>query len=209
MDQRTREALIEGIDTIDKIVEEHELPDNTQAEAMKTYRKTVESDTELFSGRGYELIAAACVLLATRQTSTVCSAEDIEPLMSDHITTKRLYRALRDLRDALDIGVVLADPHAHVDDIQEELGATDEFISVVHDAVDVVLAHGVCSGHKAAAVAATTAYTVTRFHPESLQVAYTQKQVAAAGDVSAVTIRNHYRDYAQVLADGAESPVGQ
>lgn len=206
MDKATRDALIDGLNHIDKYTDTLNLTESTKTKATKLFRELAQSDTDIFVGTGFETVAAACVVLAARQTTDLCDSDDLGKITSDTVKSQSILRAVNDVRDELDLGFVLADPHKYVTQLQDELSMGEGFTESVHDAVDVVIEDGVASGHKAAAVAACCVYAMSQYYNDNTE-RYTQKQISNTVDISTVTIRSHYRDYAKALANSPQSEL--
>jgi transcription initiation factor TFIIB len=200
MERSDREALLDGLTDIDHFIDEIGADTNVKQRATEIYRNSIQEGS-ILSGRGTENVAAGSVLLAARESDSICTADDIAEHASDHIQGKTIIRCTKQMRNRLDIGFILADPHKYIDEIAGELDAPDEHTDLAHRMVDYLIEDGITSGNKAGAVAGSTFYIVGVItnHTHG-QGQYTQEEVAAASDVTTVTIRNNYQKYAKVLA---------
>lgn len=207
MKRSEREALLDGLTEIDRLVDELDLNSTVQQRATELYRKAVSTD-DLFTGRGVDVIVAGCVVLASRESNDMREAREVAEYTSDRIRPKTIHSCTKAMRKELDIGFVLADPHKYVEKIQDELDASDEFTEKAHDIVDLVMEDGVGSGKKAAAVAACAFYLLGVLDNENgAHGRYTQQEVSRAAGVTQVTIRNSYRDFGRVVADDPDSNI--
>jgi transcription initiation factor TFIIB len=199
MKRSKREALVEGLETMDSLVDELDLGGEVRQRATEIYRDAIEEGT-ILPGQGVERIVAACVLLATRESPSVTEADDIEPLVAGHIDDSALLRTSKKLRNKLDLGFLLADPHKYVDEIADGLDASDDDRDRVHTLTSRLIENGGTSGKKAAAVAGSLFYLVGVLSPvNGSNGKYTQTEIAEMADVSEVTIRNSYRDFGRAL----------
>jgi len=93
----------------------------------------------------------------------------------------------------------VADPKDFVDRIGEKLNAPDEDIALAKHLVDILKEDGIAVNQAANTIAATAFYYVGAY--DRSHGRYTQKEVSEAGDLSALTIRNNYRDYCEGLSE--------
>ena len=201
MDRSSREALVKGLTDIDTFVSELRLNSTIQNRANEIYRDAAQEGT-ILSGRGVEMVAAACVVLAARESDTILAAADVADVAAEHIMEKTIHRTTKDVRNKLDLGFVLEDPHKFVGPIGDAVNASEHDRELAETIIDITMDDGVASGKKASAIAGS-AYYVVSVLPQG-EGNFTQSNVASAADISTVTIRNTYRDFEEVAADQLE-----
>lgn len=197
MSRAKKEVLQEGLTELGRLTDDLELDDDVFDRAAQLFRKAIEAETDFFSGRSVELVAATCVMLASRETTDTRTAEQIAPHLQDYIKEKTLYRTAKAFVSDLDVGFILANPHRYVDAIAEDLDITPEDKELAHDIVSEALEDGIASGHKAAVIAASAVYITGNLDGGNGK--YTQRDLAEAADVSPVAIRDSYRKFARVF----------
>ncbi len=211
MKRSEREALLDGLTEIDRLVDELGLDSPVQQRTTELYRRTVSTD-DLLAGRGVNQIVAACIVLASRESNDVREADEVAEHCEDYIRAKTIHRCMNSIRKELDLGFMLADPHKYVETIEDKLNPPEELVEQAHSVVAFVLQDGVASGKKAAAVAASSFYLVGVLDERNGSHGYfTQREIADAAGVTEVTIRNSYRDFAKVVTEtpdnGLDIPV--
>lgn len=200
MDRATQDALVDGLTEIDRLVDELDAPGEAKEHATKLYRKAVQSDDDPLQGRGIKTVVAACVLLGSRQSNSPKTAREVADVAHEYTNVTILNRASRDLRDTLDIGILLADPRKYVNRISDDLNAPDKQRTLTHDMIDVLLEHPVSSGVAANSLAGSAFY-VAGLLPGSETTKYTQEEISRSADVSTVTIRHRYPEVGKALAE--------
>lgn len=205
MQRSEREALIEGLTEIDYLVNTLNLSSATKQRSTEIYRKAATADNILV-GRGIDKIASGCVLLATRDTTDVITAEDVENASKNpDLTATILHRITKDLRNELDLGFMLADPHKYVEKLHEELNLHDDLAALTHESVDLVTENGLTSGKKAGTIAGATFYALTRLVKDNNNFhTYTQADVCEVVEVTEVSIRNSYREYMKFIHENQD-----
>jgi transcription initiation factor TFIIB len=194
----SREALVNGLTELDEFVTGLDLDSTVQARATEIYRNAVQTD-ELLDGRGVEMIAAGCVVLAVRESNAIVDTQDVVDLASDHIEEKTIHGVTKAMRKELDLGFLLEDPHKFLEPIGDELDASPHDRELAETIVDIALEDGIASGKKAQTIAGS-AYYVVSVLPLG-DGGFTQRNVADAADITEVTIRNTYRDFAKIASE--------
>lgn len=202
VNRSSRESLVKGLNAIDTLVSELGLNSTVQSRTTELYRKAAQTE-DILAGRGIEQIAAGCLILAVRESSSIVDTQDVVDLTNEHTKEKTLHRITKDLRNELDIGFALEDPHKYIDPIANDLNATDHDRELAETIVDITLEDGIASGKKAQTIAGTAYYVVSVLGEGD--GSFTQNEVSKAADITEVTIRNTYRDFAEVAVDELDS----
>jgi transcription initiation factor TFIIIB Brf1 subunit/transcription initiation factor TFIIB len=200
METSKRETLFNGLAILDDFVQSLGLGPSVESRATELYRESI-AHGDILQGRGVKTTIAAAVVLASRESNDPREAREVAAQADDYISAKRIHRATKLMRRELELGLMLADPHAYVDQLADELDSPADYRALTHEIVEYVLADGVASGRKAAAVAASSFYIVGRLDNQNGKHGrYTQREIAKSANVTSVTIRNSYPEFASVLA---------
>lgn len=198
MDRSDRDSLVNGLTELDTFITTLDLDSAVQSRATEIYRKAAQEGS-ILSGRGIQMVTAGCIILAARESNTILDIKDVVDITDDHIQKKTIHRTTKDLRNKLDLGFVLEDPHNYIDPIGDDLNASPHDRKLVETIIDIVLEDGIASGKKAQSIAGSAYYLVAIF--SSGDGEFTQNDVARAADVTEVTIRNTYRDFGEVVTE--------
>lgn len=203
MERHTREALREGLSTIDQLIDVADASDETKTHATKLFRKAMQSEEGIRVGRGITKVAATTVVLASRQTGESCDPELVASELGEHIEEKHILRLTRELQQDLDIGFTLRDPHDSLDAIDEALDLEEDLRNATDELIDIVVEDGTAAGKKADVIAASALYALSVRSPgRGKQGSYTQSEIANAAGISEVSIRNTYKDFNDTLSTG-------
>jgi transcription initiation factor TFIIIB Brf1 subunit/transcription initiation factor TFIIB len=199
MEDLKSDGLERGFNEIRHYVYALRISEDTWEVANQIYKKATESPDVSLVGRGVSVIAASCLLIACRQTGEVRTGGEIAAVSGGELKGKDIHRTTKYLCANLGLGLVVADPRDYVDRIGEKLDAPDEDIALVKHLVDVVKEDGIAVNQAANTVAATAFYFVGAY--DRSHGRYTQTDISDVVDLSALTVRNNYRDYCDVLSE--------
>ncbi|WP_336037340.1 transcription initiation factor IIB [Halobacterium yunchengense] len=169
------------------------LPDDVRETASVIYRRALGED--LLPGRSIEGVATAALYAAGRQADHPRSIGEVATVSRvDDMEFKRTYRYL--VRE-LGLAVQPADPASYVARIASDLDLEPDVERRARDLLAAADGTGVYNGKSPVGLAAAAIYAAGRL----TGTRYTQDDVAAAADVSTVTIRNRYTE----LLDAADA----
>ena len=188
--------LAQAMAELDRLSDKAYIPSSVKEKAAVVYRKAL--DKGLVRGRSIAAIAAASLYAACRSTETPRSLREIsESSLVDKKDVARCYRLL--IRE-LDIQMPIADPLTYVSKIAERTGISGRTqgvaIKILREAKDKHAA----SGKDPMGLAAAALYIACLQNDEKK----TQKDIAEAGGVTEVTVRNRYKSLKRRL--GLELP---
>lgn len=193
-------SLLKGLDEIERLIDELELDSTVKYRSTEIYRNALAIPGLISSG--INRIVAGCILLASRESTSVIEARQVANHTAEHIDRYTIYRITKKLRNELDLGFMIADPHKFVDRIHSEFDAPDEHAHRAHQVVDIVVEDGITAGKKASAIAAAAFYLIGVYDGEQGKHGeYTQIDIAEAVSVSEVTIRNRYQEFETVIQE--------
>lgn len=189
---------MKGLTDIDTFVDELGLDSSVQNRATEIYRNAAQEGT-ILSGRGVQMVTAGCIVLAARQSDTILDVADLVAVTDNHIQEKTIHGTTKDIRNKLDLGFILENPYKYIEPIGDTLDASKHDRELVTTIIDIVMDDGIASGRKASAIAGSAYYVVSALPQGDGE--FTQSAVANAANITTVTIRNSYRDFAEVAVD--------
>jgi transcription initiation factor TFIIB len=177
--------LAQAMAELDRLSDKVYIPRPIKEKAAIIYRKAL--DKGLVRGRSIAGIAAASLYAACRITDTPRTLREIsEASMVDKKDVARCYRLL--LRE-LDIQMPIADPLTYISKIAEKTGIAGKTqglaVEILHEARQKRFA----AGKDPMGLAAAALYIACIKSGEKK----TQKEIAEAGGVTEVTVRNRYK----------------
>ena len=188
--------LAQAMAELDRLSDKAYIPSSVKEKAAVTYRKAL--DKGLVRGRSIAAIAAASLYAACRQTETPRSLREIsEASLVDKKDVARCYRLL--IRE-LDIHMPIADPLTYISKIAERTGISGKTQGLAIKILREAKTKRAASGKDPMGLAAAALYIACLQNDEKK----TQKDIAEAGGVTEVTVRNRYKSLKRRL--GLELP---
>ena len=188
--------LAQAMAELDRLSDKAYIPSSVKEKAAVVYRKAL--DKGLVRGRSIAAIAAASLYAACRQTETPRSLREIsEASLVDKKDVARCYRLL--IRE-LDIQMPIADPLTYISKIAERTGITGKTQGLAIQILREAKKRHAASGKDPMGLAAAALYIACLQNDEKK----TQKDIAEAGGVTEVTVRNRYKSLKRRL--GLELP---
>ncbi|UCC34081.1 MAG: transcription initiation factor IIB [Candidatus Bathyarchaeota archaeon] len=188
--------LAQAMAELDRLSDKAYIPSSVKEKAAVIYRKAL--DKGLVRGRSIAAIAAASLYAACRQTETPRSLREIsEASLVDKKDVARCYRLL--IRE-LDIHMPIADPLTYISKIAEKTGISGKTQGVAIKILREAKKRHAASGKDPMGLAAAALYIACLQNDEKK----TQKDIAEAGGVTEVTVRNRYKSLKRRL--GLELP---
>lgn len=198
MSKQSHRSVVDGLSYMDEYVTELSIDEKTHDSSVELYRKVATEGT-ILRGRSTEMVAAACVVYSSRSTSAVVDVEKIVTLCGSSVDQRDVFQTIRQMQSRLDLDLALESADKYVEPISDELDATEHDRELARAVIEILSEQGESSGKKAAAVAGSVFYFISRLAEGDGE--FTQKQVAEAANISTVTIRNHYRDFGEVATE--------
>ncbi len=188
--------LAQAMAELDRLSDKAYIPSSVKEKAAVIYRKAL--DKGLVRGRSIAAIAAASLYGACRSTETPRSLREIsEASLVDKKDVARCYRLL--IRE-LDIQMPIADPLTYVSKIAERTGISGQTQGAAIKILREAKQKHAASGKDPMGLAAAALYIACLQNDEKK----TQKDIAEAGGVTEVTVRNRYKSLKRRL--GLELP---
>ncbi len=188
--------LAQAMAELDRLSDKSYIPSSVKEKAAVIYRKAL--DKGLVRGRSIAAIAAASLYAACRQTGTPRSLREIsEASLVDKKDVARCYRLL--IRE-LGIHMPIADPLTYISKIAEKTGISGQTQGLAIKILREAKRKRAASGKDPMGLAAAALYIACLQNDEKK----TQKDIAEAGGVTEVTVRNRYKSLKRRL--GLELP---
>jgi len=154
-------------------------------QAAYIYRKAVEK--HITKGRSTVVLAAAALYAACREGEVPRSLKDVAS--AGNVEMKELTRSYRALVDGLDIRMPVEDPVRSLAKIGSAIDASPGVMRRARQILDRASSQGLSAGKDPMAQAGAALYLANQLEGERGK---TQKDVAAAAEVTEVTLRNRY-----------------
>jgi transcription initiation factor TFIIB len=187
--------LVTALADIERIAGLLDLPKNIREAASLLYRQVVERG--LARGRSIELLSAAVIYVTCRRFRVPRTLEEIAD--ATKLTSKEVGRSYRFVCRRLDISLPPVSPVDYVPRFGSALGIPEPIQQRSIEILRKVISMGIGSGKGPMGIAASALYWAC------LESGYkkTQKEVAKAAGVTEVTIRNRFKEIAELLDQGA------
>ncbi len=187
---RTRDSkernLKQALGEIDRMASALGLPENVRETASVIYRRAL--DAGLLPGRSIEGVATGALYAASRLAGVPRSTGDLAAVSRvERLEFERTYRYL--LRE-LELGVPPADPSDYLPRVASDVGVSNETEQTARRVLAAGIDEGVHVGKTPVGLAAAAVYAAGLLTGAEL----TQADITDVVDVSAVTIRNRYRE---------------
>ena len=176
-----------ALQEFDKIQSKLGLSDTVIERASLFYRKAIERN--LIRGRTVKSIAAACLYASCRDLEHNRSLTEISSQFA--IQRKEIARAYRILFRELGFVVSIADPIKSINKIASKIGINEKTIRKAVQILDAAQDAGIVAGKNPEIVAATVIYAACVITGE----AKSQIEIAAAANISTVSIRNRILEF--------------
>ncbi|KXB04965.1 transcription initiation factor IIB [candidate division MSBL1 archaeon SCGC-AAA382A13] len=183
--------LSTALSEINRMSSQLGLPRSVREETSKIYRKAVEED--LIRGHSIEGIATATLYLACRKNQIPRTLDEIAEV--SYTDKKEIGKNYRYIARELDIHLPPVDPVNYVSRFGSDLGITGEVRTKAIEIIKKAKEKRITSGKGPAGTAAGAIYIASKMCGESR----TQKEVADAAGVTAVTLRNRYKEMIEKL----------
>lgn len=187
-----RDDIIEA--EISRISSELELSESTQRAAMSLFDQYAGQDDLM--GNALEVLAAACLYTACKVESVPLSPDDFASVPETAFTRVILLRRVKSIASTLGLNPqAFFDPSHYVDHYCEDLGLDGEIAERAREILTKADEAGIGSGKSPTGRAAAAVYLAGIESGRKV----TQADIADTADVSEVTVRNRYKDQAEIL----------
>ena len=187
----TQRNLAYALSEMSKISYKLNLPRNVIETSSMIYRRAIQK--HLIRGRTIQSMAVASIYVACRQCGIIRTLEDVADAAS--ITKKEAARNYRFLLSELKPTVPQVDPNGYISKIVNKLalgGETERLaMLILNQASEMKLT----SGRGPSGIAAACIYISSQLTDERR----TQGEIAREAQVTEVTIRNRYKELAQLM----------
>ncbi|MFB5598285.1 MAG: transcription initiation factor IIB family protein [Nitrosopumilaceae archaeon] len=164
--------------------------------AAYLYRKAI--DHNLIRGRSIDHMIVASVYAACRDSETPRTLKEMIKIAN--VRRKEISNCYRMMVKELDLKMPIADSKQCVTRIANTAGMSEKTKRFSLDLLKKAEKKGVCAGKNPVGLAATALYLSSIICGEN----HTQKQVAQAGGVTEVTIRNRCKSLKKLLDQGTK-----
>jgi len=178
--------LIQAMAELDRLFDKVSVPKALKEKAAVIYRKVL--DKNLVQGRSIAAIVAASLYAACRINGTPRRLEEIAE--ASLVNKKNVSRCYRLLQRELDIRMPVPDPRIYLPKIVEMLNAPGKIQTVAEKFLGAAKKYRISAGKSPQGIAAAALYLACVSTGERK----TQDEVAEAAGVTAVTVRNRYKE---------------
>lgn len=199
MIQESGETLSKGKSVIDRVGEKLNVDTETIQKAKEIYTQAVAEEDCTFTGRSVETVAGTCILIASRKTGDIRTANEIATVVNEtnKTTHQNIHQTHKYICHSLNLGFVLADPNDFLDRICEKLPANEADAEKAKEILNEVKDHDSQVNTSARTMAAAAIYLAGT--DEDRHGEYTQQEIGDIVDVSTLTIRQNYRDLKEII----------
>ena len=194
----TERNLKLALGEIDRMGSALDIPRPVREAASMLYRRALDAD--LVRGWSIEGVATAALYTATRQEDVPRSLEEVSSVA--RVERKEIARTYRYVASELELNLAPVDPKKHVPRFCSDLNLSESVRMNAEQIIDSAVDAGVLSGKSPVGFAAAAVYAAALEHDEER----TQKAVADVARVTAVTLRNRYREQVELLDELDQSP---
>jgi transcription initiation factor TFIIB len=188
----TEKNLARALSEISRISDMLNLPKNIVETSAITYRKAVNDG--LIRGRSIKSVAIAATYLACRQNKLVRTLSELSE--ASGVNKKEIAANYRFLVRKLKFFVPPVRPNQHISKICNKIGLDGLTEGVAHKMLRAAKKQRLTSGRGAKSMATAAVYVASKVTGGNI----TQREIAAAADITEVTIRNRYREMTRRLS---------
>lgn len=187
----TERNLAFALSEITKIANTLSLPKNIIETASVIYRKAVKE--RLIRGRSIQGVTSAAIYLACRQCGLARTLNEIATVT--RINKKEVGRSYRFLVKELDYFIPPVAPNQYITKFSNHLTMAGKVEEIAHKILAGAKAKKLTSGRGPTGIAAAASYIASVLTGERK----TQREIAEIAQVTEVTIRNRYKELAELL----------
>lgn len=187
----TERNLAFALSEITKIANNLGLPKNIIETASVIYRKAVKE--RLIRGRSIQGVTSAAIYLACRQCRLARTLDEIATVSG--INKKEVGRSYRFLVKELDYFIPPVRPNQYITKFSNHLTMAGKVEEIAHKILAGAKAKKLTSGRGPTGIAAAASYIASVLTGERK----TQREIAEIAQVTEVTIRNRYKELAELL----------
>ena len=158
-------------------------------QALEIYRQALKKEMPI----SVEAMAAAALYLACRMMKMPRPLDEF--VRYTKTTKEKIARCYRLLLSELNVKVPISDPALYISRIAGQLKLSGEVVKTAIDILQKAKKARITAGKDPAGLAAAAVYIAALMHGDNR----TQKDFAAAAGVAEVTVRNRYKELAEVM----------
>ncbi len=185
----TERNLAFALSEMDRMSSQLGLPRNVREISAMIYREAVKK--QLIRGRSIEGVSSAALYAGCRETQMPRTLEEIAEV--SRVEKKEIGRSYRFITRELDIHIPPTDPSNYVARFGSELGISGETRRKAIELINKAQEKKLTTGRGPTGIAAAAIYIAAILHGERK----TQKKVAEVAQVTEVTVRNRYKEFAE------------
>lgn len=182
-----------ALSELDRLSSRLSIPRSVREDAAVVYRKGAKNN--LIRGRSIESMVAASLYTACRRCNIPCTLDEISE--ASNISKKQIGKNYRFLSRELDIKLKPTSPTDYIPRFASKLDLSGEVQSKAIDIIRKSNENGLITGKGPTGIAAAALYIASILLGERK----TQKDVAEIAGVTEVTIRNRYKELAELNID--------
>ncbi len=176
---------------LERISEKLHVPSSVQQRAAVIYRKALDAD--LVRGRSIAAVVGGSLYVACRLAQLPKSLDEVA--LASSRSKREIARSYRLILRRLSIRTPLHDPLDYISKIAEEVGLSGKVQGKAIRLLRKAHLKGLTSGKHPIGIAAALLYIVSKLENEPA----TQKEIASAGGITEVTLRNRKRELVKGL----------
>lgn len=178
--------LMRAMGELERISEKLHIPSSVQQRAAVIYRKAL--DRDLVRGRSIAAVVGGSLYVACRLAQLPKSLDEVAVASSR--SKREIARSYRLILRRLSIKMPLHDPLDYVSKIAEDVGLSGNVQGRAIRLLRKARVKGLTAGKHPIGIAAALLYIVAKLEDEPA----TQKEIASAGGITEVTLRNRKRE---------------
>lgn len=185
------DALQKGLNILDRLTFELNLPDSVKEEAGRLYEKCHQED--LIKGKSREASIAALIYLVARNQNVPRTQSEISDATG--VKERKMNKTYRNIARELDLKIRPADPKNFIPRYQEKLDLSGEVGAHARSLIKDAMEKGATSGRSPSSTAAAALYIAALLEDEKVS----QRDIGDVAHVTQTTVRKTYRHIAEEL----------
>lgn len=185
------DSLQKGLNILDRLTFELNLPESVKEEAGRLYEKSYEED--LIKGKSREASIASLIYLVARNQNVPRTQSEISDATG--VKERKMNKTYRNIARELDLKIRPADPKNFIPRYQEKLELSGEVGAHARNIIKEAMDKGATSGRSPSSIAAAALYIAALLEDEKVS----QRDIGDVAHVTQTTVRKTYRHIAEEL----------